>query len=145
MYYSFFYLHLVFNTPINIFNKKASKMKKLILIVTLFAATAVNAQTAKELIGKWKLINWTVGGEARDIKKTMKTDEVYQVFKEDGKFESLVGGKVSNGTWKLSGDNKTLTVEAAGGVNKFSVDSFDEKTRTITSAAIGTLTYQKQR
>jgi len=55
-------------------------MKKVVtLFALLFVITAVNAQTAEQLVGKWKLVKWTKGGKEKDIQDKFKTTEVYQV------------------------------------------------------------------
>ena len=49
-----------------IFRTKTLKMKKIILLLAVaFAAVTVNAQTKKELIGRWKLASWTMKGKER--------------------------------------------------------------------------------
>lgn len=58
--------------------------------LALFISTA-KAQTATELIGKWKLVKWTKNGKEKDITSEFKTTDVYQVFEEDGKFTSVIG------------------------------------------------------
>jgi hypothetical protein len=46
------------------FKGKDLKLKKIILLLAVsFTAATLNAQTAKELIGKWKLASWTLKGK----------------------------------------------------------------------------------
>ncbi|MDA6069673.1 hypothetical protein NJT12_08575 [Flavobacterium sp. AC] len=66
-------------------------MKKIFLIFICLVGFSVNAQTSKELIGKWQLVKWVKKGKEKDIKDYYKTDQVFQVFKENGDFESIVG------------------------------------------------------
>lgn len=119
-------------------------MKTLLSVLLLFVAVSLNAQTSTELIGKWKLVSWkTKKGKEKDIKDYFKTDQVFQVFKEDGKFESVIDDKIHNGKWKLSGDNKELTVESMLIPTTFSIDYFDSKKRIISTPQLGTLEYTK--
>ena len=112
-------------------------MKPAILLLFLFAGINVNAQTAKELIGKWKLVKETKDG----VVKT--PDDTYQVFMEDGKFQGIKGENSRKGKWTLSDDNKELTVKISIVSVKFTVDYFDAKKRTISSEITGTLEYEK--
>ena len=124
---------------------KDKKMKKIILLLIIcFAAAASHAQTAKELIGKWKLANWKMKGKEMDIKSVFKTDEVYQVFREGNEFVSIIGDKISNGTWELSADNTRLTIKAGGKTIVFTIDSFADGKRVITADKLGTSLYVKQ-
>jgi hypothetical protein len=79
----------------------------------MFLISSARAQTAKELIGKWKLISWTMNGKPMDIQSVFKTKEVFQVFKEGNQFESIMGSQVTKGTWDLSADNKKLGIHGA--------------------------------
>jgi hypothetical protein len=124
---------------------KTKKVKKIILLLIIcFAAAPSHAQTAKELIGKWKLANWKMQGKEMDIKSVFKTDEVYQVFKEGNEFVSIIGDKISNGTWELSADNTRLTIKAGGKTIVFTIDSFADGKRVITADKLGTSLYVKQ-
>ncbi|MBS1746524.1 MAG: lipocalin family protein [Bacteroidetes bacterium] len=121
-------------------------MKKILAIaVILFSALTIHAQTANDLIGKWKLVNWNMSGNDMNIHDFFKTDEVYQVFNEDNSFESIVGDIINKGTWNLSGDGKTLTIKVEGQKKAiFNVDHLDANKRIISEQKLGTLTYQKQ-
>jgi hypothetical protein len=115
-----------------------------LLVFSLIAFNSLQAQTAKELIGKWKLVKFTnTKGETKSIKEEYKTDEVYQVFKEDNKFEGIVGDKTRAGKWSLSKDNKELNVKISILSIKFKVIYADAAKRTISSDMIGTLEYVK--
>lgn len=119
-------------------------MKTLLSVLLLFVAVSLNAQTSTELIGKWKLVSWkTKKGKEKDIKDYFKTDQVFQVFKEDGKFESVIDDKIHNGKWKLSDDNKELIIETTLLTTKFSINYFDSKKRIIFTPQMGTLEYTK--
>jgi hypothetical protein len=127
------------------FSGEDLKMKKVILSLAIFcAAAAVNAQTAAELIGKWKLASWTLKGKQMDIKSTFKTDDVFQIFKEGNEFVSVIGNKTTNGTWALSADNKQLTIKVGGKTIVFTIDSFTSDKRVITADKLGTSLYVKQ-
>lgn len=119
-------------------------MKNFIFLVLIaFATFSVNAQTSKELVGKWQLVKQTKDGKEKDIKEQFGSDQVFQVFKEDGKFQGIVGEKSTKGKWKLSKDNKELTVIVNLIPVKFSVDYFDNNKRIITQEMLGTLEYKK--
>ena len=119
-------------------------MKKLLfLIPVLFLAFSVTAQTSKELIGKWQLVKWTKNGKDKDIVKANKTDQVFQVFKESGNFESVIGDKTHKGSWKLNTENTRLTITVTIAVVDFKIDYFDATKRIITSPSVGTLEYKK--
>nr|WP_121271672.1 lipocalin family protein [Pedobacter schmidteae] len=120
-------------------------MKHLLLLIFSFFlfSVNVNAQTSAELIGKWKLVKWTKKGKEKDILKEFKTDQVYQVFKDDNKFISVNGEKENKGKWKLSKENDILTIRSGIFVVDFHVDYFDAKKRIITADEVGTLEYEK--
>ncbi|MBD8489928.1 hypothetical protein IFO69_14320 [Echinicola sp. CAU 1574] len=118
-------------------------MKKIILIsMVLFWAFSAQAQTEELLIGKWKLEKWTKKGEEQDIVSKFKTDEVYQVFEGDAKFKSLIGDKETKGSWKLSKDEKSLTISVMVVKAKFDIEYIDDKKRVISSKQ-GTFEYKK--
>lgn len=120
-------------------------MKKVVtLFALLFVMVAVNAQTAQELVGKWKLVSWKKNGKEKDIQDFFKTTEVYQVFDADGKFQSINGDKVKKGKWKLSKDNQKLTVTVLIVSETFDIDYFDAKKRIVTLPQYGTFEYAKQ-
>ncbi len=113
-------------------------MKPFIILLLLLACSSVGySQTSKELIGKWKLIKQTNKGEVTTPKDT------YQVFMEGGEFEGIHNGDSKKGKWKLSEDNKTLTIKISIISIKFKVEYFDAKKRVISSTQTGTLEYEK--
>lgn len=108
------------------------------------ATLSVNAQTSKELLGKWQLVKLVQHGEEKDLASVFKTDQVFQVFYENGKFESIVGAENHESKWKLSKDNTELTITSTLIIPiKFHIDYSDAKKRIITSKLIGTLEYKK--
>ncbi|WP_165585099.1 DUF5004 domain-containing protein [Chryseobacterium sp. FH2] len=122
-------------------------MKKLktILILTffvLFCQSAI-AQTAQELLGKWQLVKWVKNGKEKDIRSYFKTDQVYQIFKDDRTFESVNGSEVHNGKWHFSNDNTELTLTTTIIPIKFRIDYFDSEKRIMTYKDLGTFTYIK--
>lgn len=119
-------------------------MKTLLSALLICFTISFQAQTSKELLGKWKLVKFTQHGKEKDIASTFKSDEVFQVFLDNGKFQSIVGGEVHKSKWKLSKDNSELTIISSLIVPiKFHIDYFDSKKRVITSDILGTLEYQK--
>jgi len=118
-------------------------MKAILSMALLFFSCTMSAQTSKELAGKWQLVKWTHNGKEKDIVDYFKTDQVYQLFKADGKFESFVGDDTHHGRWKLSKDNKVLTLTSALMPVKFTVDYFDAAKRIVTYDALGTFEYKK--
>ncbi|URC14152.1 MULTISPECIES: DUF5004 domain-containing protein [unclassified Flavobacterium] len=119
-------------------------MKKIVFLALItLASLSIQAQTSKELIGKWQLIRLTKNGKEKDIKEKFKSDQVFQVFQEDQKFTGIVGDKNTNGKWKLSKKNDVLTVTVNLIPVKFQIDYFDSKKRVITNDQIGTLEYKK--
>lgn len=132
-------------TYIYLHNQLIFIMKKVLALLALFfAMTTVNAQTATELVGKWKLVKWTKGGKDVDIQKKFKTTEVYQVFAADGHFTSINGDKTHDGSWDLSNDNKKLTITVGVIVSEtFKIEYFDAKKRVISLPLLGTLEYEK--
>lgn len=117
--------------------------KSIFFLLFVFALTNMNAQTSTELIGKWQLIKWTKNGVEKNINDYFKTDQVYQVFKEDSKFESLVGTETHHGKWKISKDNKELTITSTLIPVKFQIDYFDKQKRVVTYEQLGTFEYKK--
>jgi len=119
-------------------------MKKVFLSLICLIGFLANAQTSKELLGKWQLIKWTQNGKEKNIKSTFKTDQVFQLFLEKGKFESLVGDEIHKSKWKLSKDNTELTITSTLIVPiKFHIDYFDSEKRIVTSDLVGTFEYKK--
>ncbi|SHL61863.1 hypothetical protein SAMN05444266_104182 [Chitinophaga jiangningensis] len=113
-------------------------MKQVALILSLcLAGFATKAQTAKELIGKWKLVKETKNGSVSTPKET------YQVFEEGGVFQGIKEDKTRKGKWRLSSDNSELTISISVVSLKFSVDYFDAKRRVISNPQTGTLEYEK--
>ncbi len=119
------------------------KTKLLIVAACTFFAVNANAQTAAELVGKWKMVKWTKNSKEKDITSEYKTDQVFQIFMADGSFISLVGSEERKSKWKLSDDGKKLTIRSGIITVPFSVDYFDAKKRVITTDAMGTLEYEK--
>lgn len=112
-------------------------MKFLITLIICLACYSSHAQTAKELVGKWKLVKQTNNGIVSTPENT------YQVFSEDGVFNGINGDKSRKGKWKLSADNKQLTIKISVVSIAFSVDYFDAKKRVISSNKTGILEYEK--
>lgn len=120
-------------------------MKTIVLLfMTLFiTAGTVTAQTSKELVGKWQLVKWTHNNKEKDIKDYFKTDQVYQIFMEDGKFDSKIGDELHHGKWSLSKDNKELVIKNALIPVKFQIDYFTAEKRIITYPQLGSFEYKK--
>lgn len=112
-------------------------MKLLMMLSFCLISLVSSAQTAKELIGKWKLVKETKDGVVKEPKDT------YQIFLEDGVFKGVNGDKSRKGKWSLSDDNKSLTIKISIISLTFSVDYFDAKKRVITNDKTGTLEYVK--
>lgn len=122
------------------------KIKEVLFIfLALFCTVTTKAQTARELLGKWQLIKWVKNGKVKDIKSYFKTDQVYQVFNDNGTFESLVGGDTHNGKWHFSNDSTQLTLTTTIIPVKFKIDYFDKDKRIMTYNDLGTFTYIKVR
>jgi hypothetical protein len=118
-------------------------MKKLILAFVFLIGLSASAQTSKELIGKWQLVKWTKNGKEKSIEKRFKTDQVFQVFKENGDFESVIGDESHKAKWKLSKDNSQLTIISVILPVVFTINSFDSQKRVITNPEVGTFEYKK--
>lgn len=120
-------------------------MKTIVLLfMTLFlTAGTVTAQTSKELVGKWQLVKWTHNNKEKDIKDYFKTDQVYQIFMEDGKFDSRIGEELHHGKWSLSKDNKELVIKNALIPVKFQIDYFTAEKRIMTYSQLGSFEYKK--
>ncbi|PZX48704.1 lipocalin-like domain-containing protein [Algoriphagus chordae] len=112
-------------------------MRYLLVILFFAASFSVQAQTSKELVGKWKLVKETMDG------KVTTPEDTYQVFKANGSFEGITPRDSMKAKWKLSDDGKKLTVKMKYGSVDFTVDYFDAKKRVITSKQTGTLEYVK--
>lgn len=118
-------------------------MKKLFLLLVLVIGFSLKAQTSKELMGKWQLVKWVQHGKEKDIASYFKTDEVYQVFMENGEFNSINGEDIHKGKWKLTKDNSELTITSTIIPVKFHVDYFDSTKRIMTYEQLGTFEYKK--
>ncbi|WP_316833027.1 glycoside hydrolase family 43 C-terminal domain-containing protein [Pedobacter aquatilis] len=112
-------------------------MKILFTISLCLIFSLGKAQTAKELIGKWKLVKQTNNG----ISST--PDNTFQVFMDGGVFNGINGNNSRKGKWKLSDDNKQLTIKISIISIAFNIDYFDTKKRIISSSKTGTLEYEK--
>lgn len=110
----------------------------LLIIVASFAMGKAKAQTATELLGKWKLVKWTSIGKDKAV-----DGATFQIFRGKDEFVSVAEGKEHKGKWKLSKDNQTLTIRSGLFTVKFSIDQFDKKKRVISSNQVGTLEYEK--
>lgn len=122
---------------------KYNIMRKFIFFLFFIYGLTSYSQTSTELIGKWKLVKWTQRGKDKDITEYYKTDQVYQVFQENNRFQSIVGDKTHDGKWKLSKNNDELTIISGLFTIPFKIDYFDSKKRIITTDQLGTLEYQK--
>ncbi|WP_268845983.1 lipocalin-like domain-containing protein [Flavobacterium aestivum] len=112
-------------------------MKLFTLTFLCFIGLTCNAQTQKELIGKWKLVQQTKDGVVTTPKDT------YQMFMENGKFQGINGDKSREGKWKLSDDNTKLTIMISIISVNFDIVYFDANKRTINSPQTGKLEYEK--
>jgi len=112
-------------------------MKTLITLVLCFVGLVSYGQTSRELIGKWKLVKETKNGVVTTPKDT------YQIFMEDGVFKGVVGETSRKGKWKLSDDNKSLTVKISIISITFKIEQFDASKRVISNEKTGTLEYEK--
>jgi len=112
-------------------------MKWILFLSLCLTGFLAQAQTSKELIGKWKLVKQTKDGVVSTPKDT------YQVFKEGGEFQGINGSKSRNGKWNLSDENKSLTIKVSIISLTFDVDYFDARKRTISNDKTGTLEYEK--
>ncbi|WP_316825131.1 lipocalin-like domain-containing protein [Pedobacter miscanthi] len=113
------------------------QFKLLITFLFCIAGFVSYAQTSKELIGKWKLVSETKDGVVKTPKDT------YQVFVEGGEFKGINGDNSRKGKWKLSDDNKKLTIKISIISLTFTVDYFDSKKRIISNDKTGSLEYEK--
>lgn len=118
-------------------------MKNLLLIVLCLIGLSSNAQTSKELIGKWQLVKWVQNDKEKDIASYFKTDQVFQVFQEGNEFHSLIGEETHKGKWKLSKDNSELTINAGLLPVKFKIDYFDANKRVVSTLQLGSFEYKK--
>ncbi|WP_316843801.1 hypothetical protein [Pedobacter psychrodurus] len=113
------------------------QIKILITFLSCIVGFTGYAQTSKELVGKWKLVKETKDGVVSSPKDT------YQVFVEGGEFNGINGDKSRKGKWKLSDDNKKLTIKISIISLTFTVDYFDSKKRIISNDKTGSLEYEK--
>lgn len=118
-------------------------MKKIIALVILFLGLSVNAQGPAELLGKWKLVKWEKDGKSQNISAHYKTDQVFQIFKQDGVFQDVVGKQIVDGTWKFSHDRRKLITDAGLLPTNYKIDFFDSKRRILTQEGMGTFTFEK--
>ena len=108
------------------------KKKFLMLCVCIFTISKMHAQTSNELIGRWKLVKWTVNASEKSIMDSFKTDQVFQIFKDKNEFISINGKRITRGKWKLSSDNKYLNIKVGlGTVVNFKIDYFDAKSEPL--------------
>ncbi|AZA50646.1 hypothetical protein EG346_21800 [Chryseobacterium carnipullorum] len=123
-------------------------MRKYILIVCLSLAGIFKAQTSKELIGKWQLVETQINSQPKDIKSIFGSDTVFQDFMQNSSFEATIGKKRNKGKWELTKENNVqiLSITVGKNITKFNVDYFDENKRTISFINNGnniSLTYKK--
>ncbi|WP_162633096.1 lipocalin-like domain-containing protein [Echinicola strongylocentroti] len=120
-----------------------TKVLATIMLLFFVGSLQVQAQSADQLIGKWKLVKWTKKGKEQNIHSKFKTDEVYQVFKEGNDFVSIIGSKETKGSWKLSDNNKKLTVKVMMMKVNFVIEYMDDKKRIISNKKQGALEYER--
>lgn len=118
-------------------------MKTLVTLILVLCSFASYSQASKDLIGKWQLVKITKNGTEKSIKEQFKSDQVYQVFEEGGKFEGIIAEESINGKWKLSKDDKILTVTVKLIPVKFNLEYIDASKRIIYHKQLGTLEYKK--
>lgn len=118
-------------------------MKNILLLSFLLLGLLSYSQTTTDLLGKWKLIKWTENEKEKDLKAYFKTDQVYQIFSENGVFESIIGNETHKGKWKLSKDLKTLTITTTLIPVKFEILFFDAQKRIMHYETLGTFEYLK--
>jgi len=118
-------------------------MKKAIALMILIIGLSLNAQGPAELSGKWKLVKWEKDGKIQDIAAHFKTDQVFQVFSQDGNYQEITADRTLNGTWKLSHDRRKLTTNAGLLPTHYKIDYFDAKRRILTQEGMGTYTFEK--
>ena len=116
-------------------------MKTLVTLLLVLCSFAGYSQASKDLIGKWQLVKLTKNGTEKSIKEQFKSDLVYQVFEEDGKFKGIIAEDSMNGKWKLSKDDKILTVTVKMIPVKFNLEYIDANKRIIYHKQLGFLTH----
>lgn len=107
------------------------------------SSVLLSAQTSQELFGKWQLVRWVKNSKEKDIISYFKTDQVFQIFKDDHTYESINGGDIHKGKWHFSNDNTELTLTTSLIPIKFRIDYFDKEKRIMTYKDLGTFTYFK--
>ncbi|QLC64803.1 hypothetical protein LPB248_00470 [Flavobacterium sp. LPB0248] len=120
-------------------------MKKTAILLFCLAGFKMCSQTSSELIGKWILIKWTERGRQKDIHDYYKTNQVFQVFKENGLFQFIVGDKKYKGRWEISRNNDKLIIVSGVFTTVYSIALFDSERRIETSDGLGTFEYEKVR
>lgn len=123
-------------------------MKKYIVMVCLSLAGIFKAQTAKELVGKWQLVETVINDQTQDIKSIFGSDKVFQTFSQDFGFEATIGKSTNKGKWELAKDDneQILNITVGKNTTRFKVDYFDKTKRTISFVNNGanmSLTYKK--
>lgn len=119
-------------------------MRTTITVLMIFSSFFFSkAQTWQELFGKRQLVKWVKNGKEKDINSYFKTNQVYQVFKDDRTYESIIAGDVHTGKWHFSNDNTELTLTSSLIPIKFRIDYFDKDKRIMTYKDLGTFTYVK--
>lgn len=83
-------------------------MKKLFFALAIMATVLMACSSGPTLVGTWKLDS--VAGE----ELTESEKEGTMTFNEDGTCESKRGEMSKKGTWSLSDDKKSLTVNTDG-------------------------------
>lgn len=123
-------------------------MKKYIVMVCLSLAGIFKAQTAKELVGKWQLVETVINNQPQDMKSIFGSDQIFQTFSQDFGFEATIGKSTNKGKWELTKDNneQILNITVGKNTTRFKVDYFDQNKRTISFVNNGnnmSLTYKK--
>jgi len=120
-------------------------MKYLILLMAFaLVSPRADAQTPEHLTGKWKLVKWINNGNEMDVKATYKTEEVYEVLKDEHVFVSIIGDQVMEGEWQFDPADSLLSLNAGIVKAQYKLESVDSTTRVVTSPMIGRLEYIRE-
>lgn len=104
----------------------------ILFLICFFAFQFSNAQTTKDLLGKWKLESAEKNDQKLKPEELFDTNEVYQVFRQDKTFTSLVGKNKTEGTWEEDKKSKTILLKTKDGKKQpMKILSMNSKKRSM--------------
>lgn len=104
----------------------------ILLLIALFSFHFLSSQSTQQLLGKWKLESVEMQKQKFEPSQMFETDEIYQIFREDKTFTSIVGKAKMEGTWEEDKKSKAILLSMKNGEKQsMKIISISPKQRTV--------------